>query len=191
MYRNISMRLNQIVDYLSYYKAPSKNVVLHEPLSCPICLEEASKGTCLPCGHGFHEHCYVQYFLQSNDATIKCPMCRETCDRHVRHSFHVEEKKVKIEPIDLTTPDPLPALEAPTPVSRPRKPVCTARIYNETTRKTRRCRRKQVEGEQRCMKCSRDYYKRLCDEAKEKHAREIQDCIRDHDIAARRITTGR
>ena len=59
---------------------------------CSICMMEMKKGekyTKLPCNHGFHTDCVMQWFKEYN---YKCPVCRKEygkplLDRHMTEAL--------------------------------------------------------------------------------------------------------
>ncbi|KAL9172616.1 hypothetical protein ABFS82_03G059000 [Erythranthe guttata] len=76
LHKSIHPRLR---DFLMFYLAKIRVEGVDQGLSlmemCSICLRNPTVGSrvsVLPCGHAFHYHCIVRWFIKSNS----CPFCR-------------------------------------------------------------------------------------------------------------------
>lgn len=56
-------------------------VAIQDELVCVVCLLPTGRDEpCrrLHCGHGFHPECIDGWWMQTKDATLRCPVCRRT-----------------------------------------------------------------------------------------------------------------
>uniref|UniRef100_A0A8C0ITS3 RING-type E3 ubiquitin transferase n=1 Tax=Chelonoidis abingdonii TaxID=106734 RepID=A0A8C0ITS3_CHEAB len=58
----------------------SKNCLLQDEASCPICLEYFQDPVIIDCGHNFCRAC-ISLYWEGPDTEVSCPQCRETAQQ--------------------------------------------------------------------------------------------------------------
>lgn len=63
--------------------------VLHEELTCPVCLDLYRDPHLLPCGHNFCKACLDRLKRQAERGRVRCPECREShrCGTNFQKNF--------------------------------------------------------------------------------------------------------